>query len=137
MRLSLEELRAMGVVDNDLVWIHPENWERIQVAINFYNAMLSDEFRIPDLSNATMSFIVDELGQTRKTASKMKTYEAILKQRIQMERKGQLELKGEKFDASVREGCTRTGVDADAVHADHGDKYDKTTTYEEIRTKPK
>lgn len=137
MKLSQDELDAMAVQLQNEILISQDSWTKIKKAVDFYNAMLSDEFRIPDLSNATMSFIVDELGQTRKTASKMKTYEAILKQRIAIERNGKTELAGEKFDATVREGCTRTGVDADAVHADHGDKYDKTTTYEEIRTKVK
>lgn len=139
MKLSAEELAAMMDIEEPegRVVLSLENWERIRVAVNFYNAMLSDEFRIPDLSNATMAFIVDELGATRKTASKMKTYEAILKQRIQIERNGKLVLEGEKFNAEVREECSRTGVDADAVHADHGSKYDKTTYFDQISTKVK
>lgn len=43
---------------------------------------MAKNFAIPDLSNATPSFLVDELRSTRAQAAYCKKYEGVLKQRL-------------------------------------------------------
>lgn len=96
-----------------------------------------EPFRIPDLSNATVPFLVDDLADVRGQIKEMQKYEGILKARLQAERGDKTSLDGatHRVTFSAR---SRSGLSADKVIAKFGEDAVKdcysTTDYVEMRT---
>lgn len=96
-----------------------------------------EKFQLPDLSNATLPFLIDELGRTRAEVALLDKYEGILKQRIQSERTKDLEeaqrinpnatswdtKAGEAdFDLVITNGA-QTRLDTAAIKVDMGEEW--------------
>lgn len=102
------------------------------------------EFRIPDLSNATPSFLVDELGSLREQIKDMQKYEGILKERLKAEYendakyKAEGSIKGTTFSVKATE-VVQVRLDGDRIREEMGDEWctahSKEIKYIELRTK--
>lgn len=101
--------------------------------------MARQKFKLPDLSNATPSFLVDELESCRALQSHYKTLEGVLKQALKARMEtGATEVKGEKYTAVFTQRSKRS-LSSELVIAKFGEEALADcyvdSEYEEIRTK--
>ena len=92
---------------------------------------------IRDLSNATPSFLVDELGSIKDRIKELQTEEGVLKQALLAKLSdGQRVIQGETHSGMISDR-TRVGLDSAKVLEDMGEEWvedhSKTTEYTELR----
>lgn len=145
MKLSLDEIGYE--VDHEKgshIVLSLEEWKQVKNFVIYANDRLGDTFVIPNLENATPSFLVDELGETRKRMSDLKKYEGMLNQRLQAERRETIEItkgeptwEGDNYGVSFTPGC-RVTTDMDALQKDNPEvditKYERRTDFMTVRT---
>lgn len=144
MQLKLDDLLEEIKAKPDSITMTRTVWDKIRNFVIYANDRLGDTFVIPNLENATPSFLVDELGETRKRMSDLKKYEGMLNQRLQAERrdviettKGEPTWEGDNYGVSFTPGC-RVTTDMDALQKDNPEvditKYERRTDFMTVRT---
>ena len=100
----------------------------------------NDENKLPNLSNATPEFLVDEIGDVRQQIKELEKkkgfYQEALLGRARL--LGQTHFKGDRWEADIVE-LSRTGLDTQTVKEEMGEEWYaehcKVTSYQQINTK--
>jgi hypothetical protein len=96
------------------------------------------KFKMPDLSNATPTFLVDELGKLREQASDLKKLEGVYKQALMARLNGKQVVEGEEFVAMISSE-KRTSLDTSKIKEEMDDdwvqEHSRTTEFKKISTK--
>lgn len=84
-----------------------------------------EKFRIPNLQNATLPFLADELIEIRKVASFAKKYEGVLKVAINARRDNKLLIEGTTKDLRITHVDGKLLWDGDKIKKDNPTDYHK------------
>lgn len=143
MRLTAEDLKKVEEAsehqDSRGIEISLADWASIKSTIAYYSNMQGEKFVAPLLSQATDSFLVDELGLMREEIKARQTYEKLLKSVIELRLPaGQQYLEGEDYGVFFQ-NKSRSTLSKDAVVAKYGNVDDcyKSTDYVEAKTSKK
>lgn len=108
---------------------------------------LSEAKQVPDLSNATPTYLLDEIGRIRVESNRLKFIETIFKDALRSrvtgtQLSGEDPIIGERY-VGYYEDVTQSRIDADAVRAHFRNdpetlaKLCKTISYPQLNVKPK
>lgn len=108
---------------------------------------MAEAKQVPDLSNATPTYLLDEIGRIRAEASRLKFVEGVFKDALRgriskAQLKGEEPILGEKF-VGFYEEITQSRIDSDAVRGYFANdpetlaRLSKTISYPQLNIKPK
>lgn len=99
--------------------------------------MAKKKFRMPDLSNATPGFLVDELGEVREKIAELKKLEGFYKEALLARSHEVHSVEGETFVAGLTDRSQQR-LDTAGLKEEFGEQWyqdhTKTITFREVRT---
>ncbi len=99
--------------------------------------MSKKTFRMPDLSNATPTFLVDELGGVREQIKELQKLEGFYKEALQARSGGKTTIEGETFVALLTDQ-TQQRIDTKGLKEEFGEEWyqdhTKTIEFKKIQT---
>lgn len=114
--------------------------DAVQETLLYYDNMMGDKFRAPNLGNATIGFLVDEIAQLKAEIKPRETYEKLLKGILNQHREnGETNWRGEqaqgKFKFVVKRIPDQDKLKAHVTAAGlEWDEFCKESSYWEFRT---
>lgn len=118
--------------------IRKEEWAKIELALTMYNQVFNDDAGIPNLQNATATFLADELGDIRQKSKALDKFEKLIKTVLTTKKDaGAPAVQGERWNQEFQDG-SQTRLDLEAVRAEMGEEWcsnhSKTITFITIRS---